>query len=169
MNDRELTLLKLFTKKLMVENQTNVDLSKEIEKLKDKEYSKAKEIIKQKIREIPKGKKRTKKSKQKEDDRREKQLKEKEEEIRKKMIEEFNKSIEEIKQKSSPEVDKYFETLKEMIKIVIKQKITGMVIYGEAGLGKTYVTLKTLSIAKLFWFSNRASTSSIIIILFLNL
>jgi len=68
----------------------------------------------------------------------------KEAEIRKKMIEEFNRSIEQIKSNSSPEVDKYFATLKEMIKVVARGNLTGMVIYGEAGLGKTYVLLKTL-------------------------
>jgi len=69
---------------------------------------------------------------------------EEEKRIRKQMMEDFNRTIERIKSNSNPEVDRYFIPLKELIKIVVKQDLNGMIIYGEAGLGKTYVCLKTL-------------------------
>jgi len=66
------------------------------------------------------------------------------EHLRKVMQEEFQKDIERIKKKSTPELDKYFRVLKEMIKIVVKSDLTGLIIYGDAGLGKTFQVLKTL-------------------------
>ena len=66
------------------------------------------------------------------------------EHLRKVMEEEFQNDIERIKERSTPELDKYFRTLKELIRITIKSDLTGLIVFGEAGLGKTYQVLKTL-------------------------
>jgi len=71
-------------------------------------------------------------------------LEEEEKKIRKQIMEDFNRTIDRIKSNSSPQVDRYFSPLKELIKIVAKQDLNGLIVYGEAGLGKTYVCLKTL-------------------------
>jgi len=67
------------------------------------------------------------------------------EHYRKQLMEEFNHDIEQIKQRETPELDKYFKVVKELVKIVVNGNATGLVIYGEAGLGKTYTVLQTLA------------------------
>ena len=67
------------------------------------------------------------------------------EHYRKMIIEEFNRDIEQIKQRKTPELDRYFGVVKELVKIVVNGNATGLVIYGEAGLGKTYTILQTLA------------------------
>jgi len=67
------------------------------------------------------------------------------EHYRKVLMEEFNHDIEQIKQRKTPELDKYFGVVKELVKIVVNGNATGLVIYGEAGLGKTYTILQTLA------------------------
>jgi hypothetical protein len=59
--------------------------------------------------------------------------------------EEFEKAIEEIKEKKTPEIDKYFSTLKELIKITINGENNALCLVSEGGLGKTYQIFKTLS------------------------
>jgi len=61
------------------------------------------------------------------------------------LLEEFNKEIEEIRERETPELDKYFRVLKELVKIVVEGDAAGLVVYGEAGLGKTYTVLLTLA------------------------
>ncbi|HDH45395.1 MAG TPA: hypothetical protein ENG66_08475 [Thermococcus sp.] len=67
------------------------------------------------------------------------------EHYRKMIIEEFNKDIEEIKKRKTPELEKYFYTLKELVKITVKGDISGLIVHGEGGLGKTYTVLQTLA------------------------
>jgi hypothetical protein len=138
MNETDFLKLKLYVK------TKNIKINQEeLEKLKNLDLNKAKEQVDKLL--PPKEVKKEKTKESQEEIKRKQELEEKEREIRKKMIEEFNKQIEEIKSKTNPEIDKYFEVLKEMIKIAVRQeKITGMIIYGEAGLGKTYTILKTL-------------------------
>ena len=59
--------------------------------------------------------------------------------------EEFENAIEEIKEKKTPEIDKYFSTLKELIKITINGENNALCLVSEGGLGKTYQIFKTLS------------------------
>jgi len=59
--------------------------------------------------------------------------------------EEFEKAIEKIKEKKTPEIDKYFSTLKELIKITINGENNALCLISEGGLGKTYQIFKTLS------------------------
>ena len=67
------------------------------------------------------------------------------EHYRKVLMEEFNHDIEQIKQRKTPELDKYFGVVKELVKIVVNGNATGLIVYGEAGLGKTYTILQTLA------------------------
>lgn len=67
------------------------------------------------------------------------------EHYRKMIIEEFNRDIEEIKRRKTPELEKYFRTLKELVKIAVRGRVSGLIVYGEAGLGKTYTVLQTLA------------------------
>jgi len=67
------------------------------------------------------------------------------EHLKKVIEEEFKHDIDEIKSRSNPNLDKYFYALKEMLKIVVNGKPSGIVVFGDAGLGKTFITLQTLA------------------------
>jgi hypothetical protein len=57
----------------------------------------------------------------------------------------FAESIEKIKNIQTPEMDKYYRTVKELIKITVKGGNNSLILISECGLGKTYQVLKTLS------------------------
>jgi len=57
---------------------------------------------------------------------------------------EFENALEEIKKKQTPELEKYFMELKEMVKAVVKTNLNGLIVYGPAGWGKSFQVLTTL-------------------------
>ena len=64
--------------------------------------------------------------------------------INEQMRQEFENALEEIKQKQTPELEKYFKELKEMVKAVVKTNLNGLIVYGPAGWGKSFQVLTTL-------------------------
>jgi hypothetical protein len=59
--------------------------------------------------------------------------------------EEFEKAIETIKNQKTQEIDNYFKTVKELIKITVKGENNALCLISEGGLGKTYTIFKTLT------------------------
>ncbi|MFQ6052196.1 MAG: hypothetical protein ACE5K4_10965 [Candidatus Hydrothermarchaeota archaeon] len=58
--------------------------------------------------------------------------------------EQFEKAIKKIKV-SSPELDKYFRQVKELVKITVKGNNNGLILISNGGLGKTFTVLSTLN------------------------
>lgn len=145
MNDKELALLKLYSKKLLAERQSNLDLSKEIEQSKDKDYGKAREIIRAKIDEaVPKvvvpAKARASPSLK---TKVEKTKEERQRELEKlnRIVEESNKSI----KCENTEINQYYERLRKSVEMVVKGYLNSTFVQGRTGTGKTFQIISTFN------------------------
>ena len=87
-----------------------------------------------------------------------KDIKEQEEVAHRQMVEaeeeqvklELTKAIEQIKITNTPNIDDYFKFLNQYVDILVKaSKVFGLIIEGDAGLGKSYNVLKRLEMSNL--------------------
>lgn len=143
MEDREFALLKLFVKKSLSEKETDMDLSKEIEALKDKDFGTAKDEIIKKIEGIApkKAEKTAKKSKAEKPKKAEKTKEEQKAELEKinKLVQEANNNI----KCEDRDINKHYERLRKSVDLVAKGYFNSTFLQSVAGLGKSFqVTAK---------------------------
>lgn len=148
MKEREIKSLKNWVKKFLKDDSDKFDFNHEIDK--SLSIDENKELLREKIKLfIDVFKKESISSKKNAEimDKKEYQvnLEKQIEEIEEKAQKEFNKVLNQIQQNKSTEIlDKFYFIPKQFIKMVGKKHTKGLLLYGEAGLGKTYNVMKAL-------------------------
>jgi len=145
MEKREIALLRLFTKKLLVERgNPNIDLSKDIESLKDKDFNTAKQVIEKKISEVAPQETKTKKRGRS----KKPQKPKKSAEERRKELEQLNKLVQEANSEikcENQDINKYYERLRKSVEMVAKGYFNSTFLKSRTGLGKSFQVTATLN------------------------